>query len=83
MPLTPPLSVILLAITASRSHVAQDEDFHMVMQIRTPLQRCLEKEPVTWGNVCKQLKERKVWWEGEGSVSLTKGKVAVEDDIVS
>lgn len=83
MPLTLLLSVILLAITASRSHVAQDEDFHMVMQIRAPLQRCLEKEPVTWGDVCKQAQRKTSLVGGQRHCVSDKREVAVEDDNVS
>lgn len=83
MPLTLLLSAILLAITASRSHVAQDEDLHMVMQIRAPLQRCLEKEPVTWGDVCKQTQRKASSVGGRRHCVSDKREVIVEDDSVS
>ena len=56
-------------ITPQRSHVAQDKDFHTVMQLG-PLCRGASQEPVTWEDAWKRPEERKVWWEEGDRMSL-------------
>lgn len=43
VPLSDPVKCISVGIFSSEEPPAQDKDFHMVVQIRTPLQRCLKR----------------------------------------